>query len=280
MSSDIINSVLGTANFALGLGSLISSIKANKQARADQMYFYEDQKNWNSPANQMNLRRLAGLSPYSDFTAGSVGQPTPVNQAAGIPESLSLMQKGQENAFNAIATRIAYKQLNLQEKKVDNETKITDVRSRLLSSQNLYQEIMNFIAEETKGDRINITKAELQDLLNNVQYGTIRNEYASELYSKQIDNLIEDFLLKRENRKYISKDYNLRERSVINESLRTSADVSKTEEELKRMRWDNASLDALDQLIEDIDKDSKYSKTFKGLLRGALNIVKTFSSKK
>ena len=280
MSSDIINSVLGTANFALGLGSLISSIKANKQARADQMYFYEDQKKWNSPEYQMQLRQLAGLSPYSDFTAGSVGQPTPVNQATGIPESISLMQKGQENAFNAIATRIALKQLKLQEKKVDNDTKIADVRSKLLGSQNLYQEIMNFIAEETKGDRINITKAELQELLNNVQYGAVRNEYASELYSKQIDDLIEDILSKRENRKYVSKDYDLRKRSVDIDSSRASADVSKIEEELKRMRWDNSALDALDQLIENVDKDSKYSKTFKGLLRGALNIVKTLSSKK
>lgn len=204
----IMNGISSLGGLALGISQLVMQKNANKQAREDQYYFYNDQKNWQSPANQMRLRQLAGLNPYGDFTTGSVGQPTPVNMAAGTAEAAGLMansmSQGVAQHFNYLAQKIALKQLNLEEKRVDNDTKIAEQNAKLLANKNLYQEIMNFIADNTKGNSVQMSNLEVEQMLQNLIYQGKVNQWYDSSKKAELQQVLENIFSSR----YMRTEYN------------------------------------------------------------------------
>lgn len=204
----IMNGISSLGGLALGISQLVMQKNANKQAREDQYYFYNDQKNWQSPANQMRLRQLAGLNPYGDFTTGSVGQPTPVNMAAGTAEAAGLMansmSQGVAQHFNYLAQKIALKQLNLEEKRVDNDTKIADANAKLLANKNLYQELINFITDNTKGNAIQMSSMQVESLIQDLITKTKTNQWFDISKQAELSHILEQIF----SSKYMREEYN------------------------------------------------------------------------
>lgn len=204
----VMNGISSLGGLALGIAQLVMQKNANKQAREDQYYFYNDQKNWQSPANQMRLRKLAGLNPYGDFTTGSVGQPTPVNLAAGTAEAAGLMansmSQGVAQHFNYLAQKIALKQLNLEEKRVDNDTKIADANAKLLANKNLYQELINFITDNTKGNAIQMSSLQVESLIQDLISKTKTNQWFDLSKQVELSHILEQIY----SSKYMRQEYN------------------------------------------------------------------------
>ena len=204
----IMNGISSLGGLALGISQLVMQKNANKQAREDQYYFYNDQKNWQSPANQMRLRQLAGLNPYGDFTTGSVGQPTPVNMAAGTAEAAGLMansmSQGVAQHFNYLAQKIALKQLNLEEKRVENDTKIAEANAKLLANKNLYQELINFITDNTKGNAIQMSSLQVESLIQDLITKTKTNQWYDISKQAELSHILEQIF----SSKYMREEYN------------------------------------------------------------------------
>lgn len=139
----------GILSFITSLISMSMQNKANREASQQQRWYYEDEKQYNSPQNQMMMRRAAGLNPYSQFINGSVSAPqTPVNLNEGIPEIMNSMsngfQKNVENMFNRETIELAKKQFQLQSKKTDAELLLTEQEIDSLKKRNVSQDLDNY----------------------------------------------------------------------------------------------------------------------------------------
>lgn len=177
MDDDFSSELNGLAQNYLDLAGLYTSMNIDNKNREDMRYYYNDQKNWNSPANQMRLRLAAGLNPYGEFTANSVGAPSQLNST--VPESLqslsSNMSVRQQQRMERIAQRISYKQLLLEERKVDNDTKRAEATARLVSSQATYQNMVNTLKEMLMGNELEMSDAELSNII--IQNGLLAKTF-------------------------------------------------------------------------------------------------------
>lgn len=176
-------------NLGFGIANLILQNRAWKEQQAWQRYVYEDQKKLNDPTYIMEKRRIAGLNPYGDLSSMATGQPTPISPT-GVGDSLVNLSGGlsrsAEKAFQALSTNLSFRQLKLQEKKLDLETKMTDEQLKNLSSSTAYQKLVNEITEGSKDAQIKLSKMQVEKmlsevLLNNVQFQWLPDKFKSEI---------------------------------------------------------------------------------------------------
>lgn len=272
----ILNGISSLGGLALGIAQLVMQKNANKQARQDQFYFYNDQKAWQSPANQMHLRELAGLNPYGDFTTGSVGQPTPVNLAAGTAEAAGLMansmSQGVAQHFNYLAQKIALKQLNLEEKRVENDTKIADANSKLLANKNLYQELINFITDNTKGNAIQMSSLQIEQVLQDLISKTKANQWFDISKQAELDYTLENIL----SSKYMRTDYNptmlqIQGSLAASQAAKIQKEIEQMGLSMNELRFNADLYDELNHLGENLPKGTP--KAVVALIQGLAKIA-------
>ena len=142
-----------------GLVGALLNFWANAELRQTQWEMYEDQKQWNTPAHQMKLRREAGLNPFSDYaSAASPSSPNFQSLASGLPESLTNVSNALSSLSNTTLGRLQYriqkKALELEEKHLNQELKNMETQREGVTTDNLIKAVDLFIKEQTKGDAI------------------------------------------------------------------------------------------------------------------------------
>lgn len=275
----ISNAVSSIGGLALGIAQLVMQSKANKQAREDQFYFYNDQKNWQDPSNQMRLRRLAGLNPYGDFSTGSVGQPTPVNMSQGIAEATGLMansmNQGVAQHFNYMAQKIAIKQLELEEKRVENDTKIADANAKLLGSKNLYQEFLNFIADNTKGNQITLSNLDVEEALQRIISMEKYNNWFDSFKKLESQNLLEQILSSRYMRTVYNPKFLAMSGSKINaEIAKMAAETDLLNLDKQEVKFSSDLYESLNNLGDNLPKGTP--KAVVALIKGLAQLAKIY----
>ena len=176
-------------NLGFGIANLILQNRAWTNQQAWQKYVYEDQKMLNDPSYIMQRRRIAGLNPYGDLSSMATGQPTPITPT-GVGDAIANLSGGlsrsAEKAFQALSTNLSFRQLKLQEKKLDLETKMTDEQLKNLSASTAYQQLVNEITEGSKDAQIKLSKMQVEKmlsevLLNNVQFQWLPEKFKAEI---------------------------------------------------------------------------------------------------
>lgn len=189
---DLNDSLNSASQTVLDIAGMYDSMLNYKQNREDARWYYEDQKLWNSPANQMKLRLAAGLNPYGEFTTNSVGAPSPITSS--VPESIQAMSDHlslrSQRKLERAAQRLSYKQILLEEKKVDNDTVRAEKQAQLLSSQITYQDILNSVQSYLSANAVRISDEELSShIINNGILAKTFQNFDS-LSEAQLNNLV------------------------------------------------------------------------------------------
>lgn len=181
-----------------GIASYINTKKTNEQNQQN----YEDWKSYNTPENQMQRLRDAGLNPYLVSNVGNtLSQPFQVGSNNGIAEALSgvanvasgatqyagqayqkdldrqlqrdsLMIQERKNDLNLLG-------LQIREKLANNAIKLGDYRSALLATQGSIAELNRRYLYSTLPYR---TNSALYDSL----YKGLQYNYYKELFPKQL----------------------------------------------------------------------------------------------
>lgn len=148
------------------VGSGVSTYLNTKKTNESNQQQYEDWKEYNTPANQMQRLDEAGLNPYLVSNVGNtLSQPFQIGQNTGVAEALNglsnslasgaqFAQSHYENELNRDIQRqgLEVKKdqlklnqlgLNIREKLARNAWRIGDARMALLYSQGRGQDILN-----------------------------------------------------------------------------------------------------------------------------------------
>lgn len=192
MDEDVSASLDELSQNILAIGSNINAWQNYRDQREDLYKFYYDQRYLSLPSTQMQLRAAAGLNPYGDFNYQATGQPTPVQSQ--LPQTLN----SAANAFASSAARkitkasqrLTLAQIELEQQKVANQTKIAEQQAKYLASQVTFQDIANIIARLTAPNVINLKDEEVTSaILNN---GVLAKTFTKidDLNDAQIRNLI------------------------------------------------------------------------------------------
>lgn len=273
---DAVNSLTEVVN---SIGAVWSQAAANDQQRADQMYYYKDSQMWNSPANQMYLRGIAGLNPYSQYSAGNSSPVNAVNTGQGLQEALGQMSLAArligEKRFNRIAQQIALKQLHLTELKTDADIAQTNQYIKNLEQTNFSLLLSNLFNQ-------NVMPYNIQTAENNANIGKadviIKNltaKYSEEQIQAAIDLLVQqaanqkaqavakpkEVFIAQQNANANTKNAETNEGSLNLNRSKWSMEEELLWQQIRAAKWDNAQLTAMENLVENsgMSDDDKYA---------------------
>lgn len=257
MFSDILN-------FALGAANLAYTAHANNQQRQDQLMMYNN----TMPARQMELRRAAGLNPYGDIGQVGANVPTPVNTAAGVSEGFAQMQDSLNNARQFKLDKLQYV-LNTERLKNDitkteiekqrlqkdldfiqEQTENLRANTAFVKSRTTYQDLENYVYNLTKDNRVSMSNYEIQQMQENIRNLVTNNEFLPLILAASL----------------AKSDAEVKQ--IFSNIELNKAQINQIEEAVKAMKFDNAAIEALDEIVPD---DGKIGSK---LIRGAVRIAK------
>lgn len=251
----------GVINGIVGMATLQAQMNANETARLDQLHYYNDQKLWNSPEYQMNLRRLAGLNPYGDFPIGSVGQPTPVNLAQGVGEITGNMMSAFGSAADRYLQKLSYKlevkRLQLENKKLDKDLEAIDTSNALKSSQTIYQDLVNVLTANTMDSKMQYSKAEAEDMLNRAFISSSQASHQDALLDAQVNQIMSLIGLQDAQKANVRYQTNTLLPEQLKIQQRAAEDTHNLSvEDLARKQLDNSDIKAIDSILENIGQSN------------------------
>lgn len=255
----------GGMDITFGLGSLIWNIINANRMREDQRYYYEDQKQWNSPANQMRLRAQAGLNPYSDFTTTPIQQPGVIDGSSGINSAMSNLSTSINSAankvFERLSQKIALKQLQLQEKKIDVESKKTEKESELLDKKVSYQEFLNGLESQLAPYRLSQAQYTSDSLYWDSLLKQFNWDTAGDLFSANLEKIFSEIGLNNQQSKSLKSNTTLnwkRFEDIEKEDLQLRKNKDKRDESLFNLESTQREFNqSLIKMIDEVEKSIK-----------------------
>lgn len=273
LSSAINGGLELSLNGALGIANLLFQKNAYKQQMQMQKDMFNANVAMNDPAYIRARREAAGLNVYGgDFQQMGVSQPTPVS-ASGVAEAynglMSSLSRGHERMFNAIAMRLTKKQLELQEKKVDLDYMLTDEQINNLRSQTAYQDIVNEVAEATKGSNIELSALQVDNLLSQVLTNATNLDFLPQKLRAEIRKLdAETNKIDYDWKQYLPAMLALNQRLGDSTIDLNQKNLEKIAEEITSLQTDNIGFKELKKTIDKMDDGAG-----KSFLKVLLNVL-------
>lgn len=204
------SSLLGNGiSAALGVGGLLSNSSANRQNQAnfnEQMNFaryqYEDTKQWNSPRNQVNQLRAAGLNPALTFGNGvqqqsAVSQPSPVGQQPLDMSALTNLG----TALSLNTAQAANLDADTQKKQTETSLGETDLLTR--SQENLLR--LDTLRQQLKkdGKSTDLLDKQIESEKVRLKFLEENQEWSNHLLRLQAENQVLDNAAKTIQNRYL-----------------------------------------------------------------------------
>lgn len=194
---------------ALGVGGLLSNSSANRQNQAnfnEQMNFaryqYEDTKQWNSPRNQVNQLRAAGLNPALTFGNGvqqqsAVSQPSPVGQQPLDMSALTNLG----TALSLNTAQAANLDADTQKKQTETSLGETDLLTR--SQENLLR--LDTLRQQLKkdGNSTDLIDKQIEDAKIRLKFLEENQEWQAEITRLQARGQALDVAAKEIQNRYL-----------------------------------------------------------------------------